>query len=407
MQTKNMKKLTVTIRFISHLCKILLDKAADCFNAALPLTPSSAAAPQVMNKLIRDYGTYNYLSQFEVADTTCGDIKAPSSNCENAIISLFFNSKPNNDELEQLPETVYVKLPSADILTRSFCNILGIPIIESHFYKHLAHKVNIRTPRVYAAANKRSRFVLMLENLNEDKTIQLMTNRVMVGGISIETAKQCLTTLAALHASFWDTKADDREALLPIRLHPFLSESSQALNYVLGHGAFKPCQKKAPVLMTDDIKNMYYQALSKWDRLLIKWYQEPLTLIHGDSHIGNFFIYKDNKMGMLDWQAVQWGSGIRDVQYLLISTIKSDLLAVHEKELVEYYISELEEKGVSLEFEKAWGQYRAYSFQTLLTEIVSLGLGKFEDHEEILLVLLSRAIAAVRRLKFQEWLNGV
>ncbi|MBW2161779.1 MAG: phosphotransferase, partial [Deltaproteobacteria bacterium] len=139
---------------------------------------------------------------------------------------------------------------------------------------------------------------------------------------------------------------------------------------------------------------------------LAYWYREPLTLIHGDSHLGNFFVTGD-RMGMLDWQAVQWAKGIRDVQYFLINSLREDVLAAHERELIEHYVAELDSHGVTLPYEEAWEQYRAYSFQTLMTSVVSLGTASMTDMDEVLQTILSRSVAAVRRVGFADWLGEI
>jgi aminoglycoside phosphotransferase (APT) family kinase protein len=134
------------------------------------------------------------------------------------------------------------------------------------------------------------------------------------------------------------------------------------------------------------------------------WYREPLTLIHGDSHLGNFFVTGD-RMGMLDWQAAQWAKGIRDVQYFLINSMQEVVLAANERSLIGHYVAELRRHGVTLDAEEAWAQYRAYSFQTLMTSVVSLGLGTMTDMDEVLETILARSVTAIRRVGFGDWLT--
>jgi hypothetical protein len=93
------------------------------------------------------------------------------------------------------------------------------------------------------------------------------------------------------------------------------------------------------------------------------------------------------------------------VQYFLINSLREDVLAAHERELIEHYVAELERHGVTLPYEEAWEQYRAYSFQTLMTSVVSLGTASMTDMEEVLETILSRSVAAVRRLGFGDWLT--
>ena len=136
------------------------------------------------------------------------------------------------------------------------------------------------------------------------------------------------------------------------------------------------------------------------------WYAEPLTLVHGDSHWGNFF-ETPSGAGMLDFQGAHFGAGLRDVQYFLVNSMKASELAPYEQELVEHYVKRVSDAGAPIAFEVAWAQYRAFSFQTLMTAVVSLGLGSFTDSDEVMRVMLERSTAAVRRLDFEAWLGAL
>jgi aminoglycoside/choline kinase family phosphotransferase len=144
--------------------------------------------------------------------------------------------------------------------------------------------------------------------------------------------------------------------------------------------------------------------MDHWDELLAWWYEGPLTLLHGDSHLGNFFVEGD-EMGMIDFQAAHWGKGIRDVQYFLIDSLPVDMLAVNEHALVRFYTEQLAEQGVQLSFDTAWEQYRAYSFQTLMTIVVSLGLGPLTEGDVLMSEITRRAVAACERVDFRGWLE--
>jgi aminoglycoside phosphotransferase (APT) family kinase protein len=132
-----------------------------------------------------------------------------------------------------------------------------------------------------------------------------------------------------------------------------------------------------------------------------------LTLVHGDSHLGNHFLH-GNEAGMLDWQAAQWGKGIRDVQYFLTDSLPADVLAENEVSLVTYYLEALAAKGVQLDFDETWYQYRGFSFQTWMTIIVSMGFGVMtDDMDEVMPEIHRRCIASIERLELGKWLDEV
>ena len=386
-------------RLIANSNRIGYDAVAEHLGGALPLFPASVARPDVLNRLLREHGM-DAAADAQVASVELLDIKSISSNCNNSVVRV----KPRTPN-SSLPSTFFVKLPSTQLWTRLFCNLLGIWRNECHFYRHAASRVPIRVPQAYVAAAQGSRFVLVLEDLNAAGDLRLFTNPDMIAGVNVERAKKCLSAFAALHASFHGLSVEERAAILPPELHPFNSPRARVLSPVLSRAAIAPCHRKAPELFPKDMVELYQHAMSKYDTLLAYWYREPLTLIHGDSHLGNFFVTGD-RMGMLDWQAVQWAKGIRDVQYFLINSMREELLAAKERELIEHYVAELASHGVMLPYAEAWAQYRAYSFQTLMTSVVSLGTASMTDMDEVLRTILGRSVAAVRRVGFADWLDG-
>ena len=106
---------------------------------------------------------------------------------------------------------------------------------------------------------------------------------------------------------------------------------------------------------------------------------------------------------MLDFQAAHWSKGLRDVQYFLVNSMRADDLARHEQELLRFYCDALASHGVNLGAEEARAQYRAFSFQPLMTIVTSLGLGPLTENDALMTEVLARALAAVERTDFYGW----
>jgi hypothetical protein len=87
--------------------------------------------------------------------------------------------------------------------------------------------------------------------------------------------------------------------------------------------------------------------------------------------------------------------------------MRPELLAEHEQALVESYAEEVTRLGAPLSADHAWDGYRAFSFQTLMTAVVSLGLGSFTDSDAIMWTMLERSVAATRRVDFAGWLDAL
>jgi hypothetical protein len=62
------------------------------------------------------------------------------------------------------------------LVTRWFFSIINSWRLESHFFRHVARDLPLRTPVTYATHWQGSRFFLVQENLHEDPTVGLFTN---------------------------------------------------------------------------------------------------------------------------------------------------------------------------------------------------------------------------------------
>jgi ecdysteroid kinase len=303
-----------------------------------------------------------------------------------------------------------VKLPSRSLAARVFANALGFWALECTFCRTLAHRVPVRVPRVYAVARRGSRFVLVLEDMTAAPGVRTFINRDMAAGTSPERAARMVETLAELHAGFWGLGAEQREALLPLALHPFLSPRRRAASRVLNAAAIGPCLARARDVFTPQIAALCRRAIDRWDRMSHAWYGDgPLTLVHGDSHLGNHMEIAGPdgpRTGLLDFQAVHWSKGIRDVQYCLINSLAPDVLAKHESSLIDHYLAALGRRGIELDAERAREDYRAFSFQTLMTAVVS-SIGGLVEREATVRTVLERSCAAIERLRFADWLDGL
>ena len=177
---------------------------------------------------------------------------------------------------------------------------------------------------------------------------------------------------------------------------------------MLNRAALEPAHRAAPDLVTERIVETCRLTVDRWDAVLDAWFHGPTTLCHGDSHLGNCFEYEENgrtKVGMIDFQAVQWSKGMRDVQYFLINSLEPDVLAENEEPLIRGYCEALASRGIDLPYADAFEQYRAFSYQTLMVGVVPLGLAGLTERNETVLAVTRRSTAALERLGFREWVE--
>ena len=378
---------------------LLVDRLGDVAGRSLPYQPEQVCRPQTLNRLLREGAVTPWPRPPAITAVQRQDIPSVSSNCHNLVLTLEQAGPP------LLPDSVFVKVPMASLLTRWFMGIIRSWRLESHFFRHVAAGLPLRTPITYATAWRGTRFYLVQENLNEDPSVELFTNPDMATGPALDIVRRCLDTFARLHACHVHLDASAQRAILPLDYHPFLSPRLAPVSRSLNAMALGPCMKKQPGAITADIEAAYRLSMANWERLRAFWFQGPLSLLHGDSHLGNFFVSGD-AMGMLDWQAAHWGKGIRDVQYFLIDSLPAQVLAANERELVDYYVERRAVHGAPVDAEQSWQEYRAFTFHTLFTIVVSIGFGALNEEQDALMAeILGRAVAAAQRVDYPGWLR--
>ncbi len=387
--------------------KIGADAIAEACGAALPRTKAQISAADCLNHLLSHHCPGGGVRLPEVSDVRLPGVDFESSNCTNFLLEVDFDPSSSR---ETLPRTVYVKLPCPEVATRVFANALGFWELEARFCMNVAPHMPIRTPHVYAAARQGARFVLVLENLHETPGVELFTNREMAAGTTPNRARQVLKTFARLHAHFWNWSSAQQDQILPASGNTYTGRKWRALTHALNVLSLAPAHRAAPDLITERIVETCRLALGRWDEVLNAWYEGPLTLVHGDSHLGNCFAYPDRgatTVGLIDFQAVHWSKGIRDVQYFLINSMDPEVLAPIEDELIRYYCNERSELGVELPLAEARRQYCAFSYQTLMVGVVPLGLGSLTERDATVRTIARRGALALERLGFRQWVESL
>jgi len=382
-----------------QLGQVAVDALSDISGGSLPYEADDIVTPDKLSQIINAHGVEPLHGPARITGVTQLDIPSISSNCNNVVVDI------EQEDEGVLPDSLFIKLPLPSLTTRWFFSVIGSWQLESLFFRNVARNVPLRTPVTYATDSPGSRFILIQENLHRDPEVELFTNPDMMKGPSVELARRCLDAFARLHACHYDLSAAEREAILPLELHPFLSPRMRLVSQTLNSLALKPCIKKLPGRIPEDVVETYQKTQKHWDELLEYWFSGQLSLLHGDSHLGNFFV-SGEEMGMLDFQAVHWGKGIRDVQYFLIDAMPADVLAANEQDLVDYYVERRAHYGTPIDSEETWQEYRSFTYHTLMTIIVSIGFGALNEEQDALMEeILLRSVAAVQRVDYAGWLD--
>ena len=131
---------------------------------------------------------------------------------------------------------------------------------------------------------------------------------------------------------------------------------------------------------------VYESTLSSLPDLYWKYIDEgaPLTVHHGDAHLGNFMFPIDTDKDhtiLLDWQS--WGIdvGISDLAHLMALNWHPNQRRLMEKDLLVYYHNRLVKKGVAdYSWDECWFGYRMQVMWMLFVPIFWFSAGLPLDH---------------------------
>ncbi len=228
---------------------------------------------------------------------------------------------------------------------------------EVRFYRDIRPELEIEAPRAFGGVfdDGNGQFGILMEDLS------LRSARFpnATTPVSHDEVAGLLSTLATLHARFWQTPRFDAD----LRWVPTTSRG----------GMYPVFDAIGLDLIRDQVrKNAFKQKLlAPLKRSLDQLWQDtwrvqslfdegPVTLCHGDSHIANTYLLPGARGGLLDWQLMVKGSWAHDVTYLIVTALEPEERRKHERELIAHYLQELRRRGVdgAPEEDEAWLRYR-------------------------------------------------
>jgi hypothetical protein len=83
------------------------------------------------------------------------------------------------------------------------------------------------------------------------------------------------------------------------------------------------------------------EVVDLWVRFVSSLTDGPMTLLHGDPHIGNTYVLPDDDVGFLDWEVVRRGNWSHDVGYFLVGALTEGDRRRCQQDLVDEYLASL------------------------------------------------------------------
>ena len=224
----------------------------------------------------------------------------------------------------------------------------GVP--EACFYRDLAHATGVRTLNsVWADVDPATSHGVVI---TEDAIEAGATFCDALDPCTVDQTAEALAQFAVLHAHAWEQAHLAESTWLTPRLAWILNVRGIAeisANFEGLNGTGVPDGTRDAQALLDA-----YGGLSS-RRPGAGW-----AVVHGDAHVGNTFLDRDGRPGLLDWQVVQYGPWGIDVGYHIASALEPAVRAEAERDLLRHYLDRLAAAGVAdpPSFDLAWDEYR-------------------------------------------------
>jgi hypothetical protein len=242
-------------------------------------------------------------------------------------------------------------------------------------------------------------FLLVMEDIDQRGADPRDSTRPM----TIEQVANGLRALARLHSRYWGlTKESDGKL-------EWVQTWAPTEGWQVGLKKYIPIGLKRAAGKLPDAVAKYGgdDIVELWARYVASLTREPMTLLHGDAHIGNTYVLPNGEVGFLDWQVVRRGEWSQDVGYFLVGSLVEQDRRRSEKTLLEHYRNALQvPDGERPSKEQAWLRYRATPAYGLAIWLSTLGTDGWQ-RQEVSLALAQRYAAAFVELESERALAGM
>ncbi|MYR08678.1 phosphotransferase [Gordonia sp. SID5947] len=347
-----------------------LSHAGDTGRSAIP-TDVEGLSPEWLSEMLRANG-------HDVGITSVRSEPVGSGQMAGS-----FRLTPTWTSQGDLPATMVAKLATGERPQREFAS--GVFRNEVLFYQRLAPTVTAPVPHCHAAviSDDHTEFVLLLEDMAPS------VQGDQIAGCTPEQAHAVALAAARLHAPRW---CDESLAALPGLYLPTHDDR------VLMDSVLEP--------MADVFRSRF--ALSGREAAAIDWLvatagdwlERPprrFALIHGDLRVDNILFGPDGGVTIVDWQTITLGNPLRDIAFLLSTSLTTEDRRAHERTIVEAYHAALLAQGVTgYCVDDCWSDYVDSLIQAPM--IIVLGCGAAmptERGDRMFMAMLQRAAAAI------------
>ena len=310
-----------------------------------------AVTPEWMTRALQQSGD---LTRGRVVSLTC-DIIGTGKMGDNARFTLAYDQSGTG-----APATVVGKFPASEASTRKMAGEQGAYYNEVMFYRHLAGRTEMRTPRIYASeiSADRQTFTLIMEDLAPASPGSQLVPA------TLDQVRQVAAEAARLATAFY---GDASLAGYDVVQSP-LSDGGGAIAQAYLQQCWPGFLARFGDALSDECREFGSYYVQHHNAFATR-FQGPRTLAHGDLRAENV-LFGDDRCCAIDWQTMVEASPLTDLAYFMGSSVDVDDRRRWEREVVAAYGGLLDDSGVQLDEEQCWSQYREQSMHGLTLTIL-------------------------------------
>ena len=266
--------------------------------------------------------------------------------------------------------------------------------------KTLPDSDKFKVPEIYFAEKgkveegKPPRQIILMESIDDTNTYDIL------GSMPVSHALRAAEDLAILQAPYWGWSLEKFRSELMFDKFGHIQEQTGLARgmFTMGTNAGLRlfASKDSPLSASQkeefagyvEFWKFYEQEIwpylqKRWDSVFKRWTSIPATLIHCDFHVENMICLKDGSNVYLDFQSVRGEGGVRDLAWLLTSSLKSEDRRESESKILEVYHHALVSRGVEgYSLTQCWQDFIFMKIAGLWAGILGAGMFASKNFSE-------------------------
>lgn len=239
------------------------------------------------------------------------------------------------------PPTVFVKLPMDVPHQRAMADAFGVYPKEVGWYRDIAPRSTIRTPKVHAAmiAEDRTNYCVVLEDVSH------LRQADRTGGMTWDEAMSAIGALARYHAGW--TGSHELDGLREVFFGLDSPVYRTGLPGVASSG-WPAAKHHASDVITSEAMQLGDEWVELLPAMIDRLVTQP-TLCHGDWRADNMFFDADGEVVIIDPQIAGVQNLAYDIGYFIGQSVEPDVFRGRIGELVGHYVATSRDCGVDLD----------------------------------------------------------